>query len=473
MVSILPPKRTPFHGIAEAMSEFGRNAPQLLEERYQTQRGLSAIDQLQKDLAESGGDMTKVLPAVAKAVSLNPNLQKSGYVEHALNMAKNINAQKIPRHGEEETFQPNAKQNLPNFMQQPGQEQPPEQNKFFPSNQPGQNGPGNIPQEATNGQVQKVLSPTERIPAIKKLMDDSAKAGIPISYPEAKGQIDAVEEEKKLHNTEIENERKRRVTSQREYGKKAVEQLTHVFPEATPEMQAIFKKKGEEYAGSEEGKSEADIDRHLAVEAKNFKNMYSNIQKDLSAPRLQNKLQRSFLQSGKDFEQSAADLRVKLKPLLDLGLYDTARNLLTELGYYPEEREQIINPMGEKESTVLNRVPKATRNMTEVNQFLPRKSILPESPYSYPEGQKENIIEGLKDLHQANPNFSLPLARKSFEDKNYDWRIFKDAFNDFEGILSQENKELSTDQQNQRTILDSPPLNLLEKVLHGLNLQGR
>lgn len=468
MVSILPPKRGFVNAIGDAMQEFGKNAPQLLEERYQTQRGLSAIDQLQKDLADSGGDMTKVLPAVARAVSLNPNLQKSGYVEHALNMAKNINAQKVSRPGEEETFQPTAKQNLPGFMQQPGQEQQPQQNQFFPNNQSGGNAPGNIPQEATSGQVQKLLSPTERIPVIKKLMKDSAEAGIPISYPEAKGQVDAVEEEKKQHNTEIENERKRRVGSQREYGNKAVDQLINVFPEATPEMQAIFKKKGEEAAS--EDKSEADIDRHLAVEAKNFKNLYSNIKNDLSAPRLQNQLQRSFLQSNKDFEQSAADLRVKLKPLLEQGLYDTSRNLLTDLGYYPEEREQIINPMGEKENTLLNRVPKATTKLKPSNEI---SNIPFDIAYFYPEGQKENIISGINDLYEANPNFSLPLARKAFEDKNYDWRIFKDAFNDFEDQLEQQGKKLSADQQNQRTILDTPPLNLLEKVLHGLNLQGR
>lgn len=473
MVSILPPKRSVFNAIGDAMSEFGRNAPQLLEERYQTQRGLGAIDQLQKDLEASGGNMSKVLPAVAKAVSLNPNLQKSGYVEHALNMAKNINAQKIPRPGEQETFQAPLKQNLPGFIQQPGQENQPQQNPFFPTNQPGGEGPGHLAQAATTGKVLPLLTPPEKIPVIKKLVDDSIKAGVPMTYQQARDEVNAMETDKKAHNAEVEAENKRIALSQGQYGNKAVEQLKTVFPDATPEMQAIFKKKGEEYAGSEKGKSEADIDRYLAIEAKNFKNMYTNIQKDLSAPRIQNQLQRSALQSNKDFEQSAADLRVKLKPLLSLGLYDTSRKLLTDLGYYPEEREQIINPMSEKESVLLNRVPEAKRIMTEENQFVPRKTIMPSSPYTYGEEAKKNIMEGLNDLYQANPNFSLPLARKAFEDKKYDWRVFKDAFNDFEEQLGEQGKELSDDQQNQRTILDTPPLNLLEKMLHGLNLIGR
>jgi hypothetical protein len=471
MTTILPAARSSWDVIGQQVGDIlGQNLPRSIEKGYERQLGLNAIDNLQKELAESGGDMSKVLPAVARAVSLNKNLERSGYIEHALNMAKNLNAQKIPRPGEEEPFQPSIKQNLPGFMQQPGQEKATQQNPFFPTNQPGGEGPGHLSQTATTGKVIPLLTPSQKIPVIKKLVSDSIKAGVPMNYQQARDEVNAIEEDKKNHNLAVEEENKREATSQREYGNKGVEQLLKVFPDATPEMQAIQKKKAEEYAASGKGKSEADIDRYLATEAKNFKNLYSNVQKDLSAPRLQNQLQRAFLQSSKDFNQAAADLRVKLKPLLGLGLYDTARNLLTDLGYYPEEREQIINPMGEKETTVLNRVPKAQRRMkTEspigIHGF--------GTPYIYEEGQKENIEQGLNDLYEANPNFSLPLARKSFEDKGYDWRIFKDAFNDFENRLEQEEKRLSTDQQNQRAILDTPPLNLLEKVLHGLNLIGR
>lgn len=87
MVSILPPKRNAFSGIAEAMSEFGRNAPQLLEERYQTQRGLGAIDQLQKDLEASGGDPAKMLPALMRAQTLNKQMERSNLGAKALEMA--------------------------------------------------------------------------------------------------------------------------------------------------------------------------------------------------------------------------------------------------------------------------------------------------------------------------------------------------------------------------------------------------
>jgi len=87
MVSVLPPKRGFVNAISDAMSQFGANAPQLLEERFQTQRGLSAIDQLQKDLAASGGDMTKMLPALMRAQTLNKAMERSGLGTKALELA--------------------------------------------------------------------------------------------------------------------------------------------------------------------------------------------------------------------------------------------------------------------------------------------------------------------------------------------------------------------------------------------------
>lgn len=467
MVTIIPAERTPWDVISKAMGEnISQNLPGAVQRGYERELGMGSIDKLQGELQNSGGDISKMLPAIARAYTVNPNLQKSGIAEHYLKMAQLGNAQNIPRHNEQGSFQPEQKQELPGFLQQPGQESSASENKFFPTNLPGGQETGNIPQEFTSGQVVPLSTPTEKIKSTKKLMSDYNKAGIPITFEQARSEIEAAEEEKKIHNSEVLAETERRKNSQREYGEKAVSELDKVFPSATPEMNAIFKKKGEEAAA--QNRSEADIDRHLAVEAKNFKNMYSNIEKDLSAPRIQNQLQRSFLQSAKDFDQSAADLRVKLKPLLDIGLYDSARKLLTDLGYYPEERETIVNPMSERQKTVLNRVPKGKKEYIEEPVGMGQIPSF-QRPYKYDPNQMENIKSGLKDLKEADPNFSLVLARKAFEDKDYDWRIFKDALNG----LEEDGFPLEEDQKNQRSILDTPPLNTLEKVLHGIGLQGR
>jgi hypothetical protein len=88
MVSILPPDISPWQVIGKAMSQFGQNAPQLIEKRFQQKQGMEAIDELQKGLESAGGDINKILPLLAKAYTKNPNLEKSGLGQTFLQQAQ-------------------------------------------------------------------------------------------------------------------------------------------------------------------------------------------------------------------------------------------------------------------------------------------------------------------------------------------------------------------------------------------------
>ena len=334
--------------------------------------------------------------------------------------------------------------------------------QFFPTNLGPQGEIGNLPQEVTGGQKRPVLSISELNNEARRIVNERRKLKIPITFPEALKEVKEANEENKAFNREVEDERKNRIAAQKTYGDFAATKLKEVFPNATPEQQAIFKKIGENKAA--EGKSEADIERTIAKEATNFANTISNIRTDLSAPRTYNQLHRKFLGNQKDFESAANDLKVKIKPLLDLGLYDTARNLLSELGYYPEERESVINPLSEKVNTTLSLVPKAKKR-TEIG-----KSMIDIPQQTYAPNQIANIIEGIKDSFDKDGNVSLVLLRKGFEDKGYDWRIFKDALN---SLVQNQDIKLNGDQRDQLKYLDQPPLNALEKILHSVNLIGR
>lgn len=100
MVSILPAEPSPWQALGKSLSELGRNTPQLLENRYQRQQGLSAIDQLQEALQSAGGDINKMLPALAKAYTLNPGLERSGLGQTYLQQAKLNRA--FPENGRQE-----------------------------------------------------------------------------------------------------------------------------------------------------------------------------------------------------------------------------------------------------------------------------------------------------------------------------------------------------------------------------------
>src|SRR5690606_27689092 len=187
-----------------------------------------------------------------------------------------------------------------------------------------------------------------------------------------------------------------------------------------------------------------------------YKNAIVNAEKDLSAPRLYNTITRSLNGTYKDLEKASSDIRKHLQPLIDLGLFDTARNILSKKGYGIEEREAIINPLGMQSQAILNQIPtREGRTIRGLRTNIPLN------------GQEDtsSIKDALVKMKQVDPNFSLSLARKSFEDKNYSWREFKDGVNE----LLDEGFELTDDQKNQLGTLDTPPLNLIEKDMHGIN----
>ena len=467
MVSVLPAKISPWQAIGQSMTELGKNTPDLLERRYQRGQLQNSLDEI-KNLAGTEG--TKPLDLILSAMKAGAGIPGSErylgqLIPELAKFAQAGASQNIPVAGEQqgrsrETMQQvqGNQQPLPNFLNQPEQS-----SQFFPTNLGPQGGPGNLPRQATTGEIRSIPNRSEQISQARDLSKQSTDAGIPLTVPQALEQVKAQIEEDKVHNDLVEKERQQRVTSQKEYGQRAADELLKKYPEATSEQQAIFQKYGEQEAAK--GKSESDINRSIAKKAEQFKNSIVNVKKSASAPRLQNKLQRAFEGTYKDVEQASKDLRSHLQPILDLGLYDTARNLLTDLGYYPEEREAIINPLSEHEKVVLNKVPEAVRKQKPV--YGAPATLYPR--YDYAPDQLQNIQQGLQDLKNADPNFSLVLSRKAFEDKGYDWRMFKDAFNQ----LEEQGFELTDDQKIQKINLDTPPLNDIQRVLQGINIIGR
>jgi hypothetical protein len=89
MVSILPSNKTPWEMISNSIGQgLSQTLPQAAQQRSQRETGMNAIDQLQSQLAAANGDISKILPALAKAYTLNPNLERSGIGQFALEQAR-------------------------------------------------------------------------------------------------------------------------------------------------------------------------------------------------------------------------------------------------------------------------------------------------------------------------------------------------------------------------------------------------
>ncbi len=89
MVSILPSERTPFDVIGKDVGRALQGVlPGAVQQGFQRGQGLSAIDQLQESMSAAGGDINKILPALAKAYTMNPNLERSGLGQQYLQQAR-------------------------------------------------------------------------------------------------------------------------------------------------------------------------------------------------------------------------------------------------------------------------------------------------------------------------------------------------------------------------------------------------
>ena len=86
--------------------------------------------------------------------------------------------------------------------------------------------------------------------------------------------------------------------------------------------------------------------------------MIAAVDKDIPALRSYNRPYQKLMGTEKSVESARKDLKVKIQPLLDAGLYDKARLLLSEKGYYPEEREMTITDLGENSLKNINRMPR-------------------------------------------------------------------------------------------------------------------
>ncbi len=326
-------------------------------------------------------------------------------------------------------------------------------------------GMGSVPQAETQGVKRPLLAPDQIMNQAKQISQMSMDTANPIDPNTAYGILNEKNEDNRRYNAAVDLDLAKRIESQDRYGNIAVQTLANVLPDATDEQQAIFRKKGEE--ASKTGESEAEIKRTLAIDARNFKNTLANIKKSIGPKRLLSSVKGEILGTSRPEEKEQTAIKIKLKPLLEEGLYGTARNLLSELGYHPEERESLIAELPEGTRKIMATFPKLDRE--KKSAFMPGFTN-PGAQAEYTPDQTREIEDAVSKVFKTDPSTNLILLRKAMEDKNVDWVAYKDALD--KGILEGSIK-LNDDQFSQLDKMDEPPLDRLDKILYNSGLIGR
>ena len=401
MVSILPSARTPGELISADVGQALQGIlPQAVSQGFQRGMGLNAIDQLQADLAASGGDINKMLPALAKAYTLNPNLERSGLGQTFMQQAKTGRA-------------------FPNAAGLPG---------GLGSTQPqGMSSPGQLPAATTfaNEQEKPLQQSTFATPSPFNVMTAQDMD------QEAQRYATAVQDPN-AYNTRI-------------------NQLQGLNDIATTQRQSL------EDAALKAGVNPGDLPRFMVVNKgldprnpsewaqqgiRNFKDVKNS----------DDALKRSFIPGadnallGMDRQKALKRLEGPVKNNQARGLEQFDREYLAENYLTPTEIESLYHPITPRLDKAISQMPRglfpAQKKKTwgDVSDVFTGKADLKGTPFvSYEEAlekapqQLETMQHNLADffLKNVDKDTSLSaLTEKIWDTRDYDWRQFGPALNE-------------------------------------------
>ena len=390
MVQVLPPKPNAGLSMAQGIREgFQSTFNPAVQQEFQRGKLQEALGKLKEQSQNPNATPQDLLYNLIEASNYSPEIGRNlPQLYSELNKAREANAMKNVNYGGQQQIQSGGI-TRPTQQENPQVQNAIRENKFFPKNLGSQQAPGNLPQQATTGKVREVLSGDQLLQKTQQRQAELGKNGIVKSFEDVYNQVSNENEQNRVFNQNVEKDTQNRIASQEKYGELAESRLKKLLPNASDEESAVFKKIGEDAAG--QNTSQADIDRFISREVSKYKNTLSNIEKNLEAPRIQNKIQRTFLGKGSDIKSVEQDAKAAIKPLLDLGLNEKARTVLGNAGFYPEERERII--FGE--------LPKDIR---EISSSIPKASF----------NKTESVpVSGMAGIQAGNKNFNKEYDLKS------------------------------------------------------------
>lgn len=408
--------------------------------------------------------------------------EASGKVDYAVGDQPSMRTPRESREDMQQFLEENSPKPRAQFPEFGGGEK-----RISPKGKTGKTETGNMPQPETKGQKMPVLDPNQINQEGSRIAQESRAQGIPMTDQEGMQIADQQNQRIMQYNQSVEADQQQKVNAQIKYGQRAVEKIERVLPDASDEIKAIFQKKGEEAAKVYD--SEADTDRYLSKEANKFKNDIANVKKNLPSPTVFTQTMDRLQGNERAQEKKINDIRIKLDPLLKDGLFDTAREILSENGYSPEDRESIISNLGEGAKKTLAQLPDFKSKTTKPGLFaagkIDRKAgkIVPAGmkikdgevvPGGLDEEDYGTVRDNLSSVLKADPSTNLILLRKAYQDqKGVDWMDFKDVINE---LLSKSPQEggitLNEDQFNQlNSTLDEPPISPLGRILKFLHLE--
>jgi len=232
---------------------------------------------------------------------------------------------------------------------------------------------------------------------------------------------------------------------QSDVGNQAKQIFGKYFETLDPDLERLIENEAEKLAVKDA--TESEVNSIMNQKAKQIKNSYSQIAKGVTA------VKGFYDLSGDKQLDTLRSIRSKVKPLVEMGLVDVAKDALSKSDLEAEDIERIV---GELSKSTIKQVASFPRVAT-MKAGAGTIDLKPE--------QKEKLADSMQSILEQQPGVNLVSLRHEFNKKGVDWRNFRSALQDLEN----RGVRLTDEQQRQiGDLLDQPPLADLHKYLNRL-----
>ena len=152
-------------------------------------------------------------------------------------------------------------------------------------------------------------------------------------------------QEQRQQVEELNNKNKEFQSRQMDFLNAGRQAIDETYPTASPQTRSILEKKAEAFASG--NLSPAEAKSKIVDEARDLTKQFANVSRTIKPRRLGTEISGGLLGNTRKAEKELDTLKQQVKPLLQKGLYDDTRALLSEKGFMPEEVESVISNLSE------------------------------------------------------------------------------------------------------------------------------
>lgn len=317
---------------------------------------------------------------------------------------------------------------------------------------------------------QPLLSPQEQQQEAQRIAQQKTAFGSPTTWEQEMPSVEAENARREAYNKTIDAENKNILNYREKLGESAQQAYKgHVPADQQTEKD---KKRFEKYYLEAENATEPERFDYARRKFDQLTAAREAVKLQPSRPNWLNNIARKVEGSDRNLDQAIGELQGIVKPLIDLGEYQEARDLLiNDVGLGLDETERVIHPMSKEQIRGIDSIPSGKTTKLPVGEFLKKTGGFAGIGGQEFVPQKQNI-ETLKNqipkLLEQYPDLDLIQVRNKLSKKNYDWREFSQAIQELDG----EGKlNLNQDARNNIQYLYNPPvkgmMNIFKNILFG------